>query len=86
LGATTLLYKDNKFIMLGPFATLTTTDDLIKKEESYIDELLIGRLQARDGDVVIIGSDNKEIRTAEFGAKNAALFTIMNHDKHNIIF
>ncbi|HEX5519072.1 MAG TPA: DUF4443 domain-containing protein [Candidatus Nitrosocosmicus sp.] len=82
LGATTLLYKDHKFIMPRTFSTLTTTDDLIQKEESYISELLICKLQPRDGDVVIIGSDNKEIRTAEFGAKNAALFTIMNHDKH----
>ncbi|MGN6623367.1 MAG: DUF4443 domain-containing protein [Candidatus Nitrosocosmicus sp.] len=82
LGATTLLFKDHKFIMPRTFSTMTTTDDLIQKEESYISELLIGKLQPRDGDVVIIGSDNKEIQTAEFGAKNAALFTIMNHDKH----
>ena len=59
---------------------------ILFKKKNPISELLIGKLQARDSDVVIIGSDNKEIRTAEFGAKNAALFTIMNHDKHNIIF
>jgi hypothetical protein len=29
-----------------------------------------------DNDIIIIGSDNKNLRTAEFGAKNAALFTM----------
>jgi hypothetical protein len=33
-------------------------------------------------DVLIIGSDNKSERIAEFAAKSAALMTIMNHDKH----
>jgi hypothetical protein len=32
--------------------------------------------------VIIIGSDNKNLRIAEFGAKNAALFTIMGHKIH----
>ena len=45
-------------------------------------EFLISQLRPRDNDVIIIGSDNEELRRAEFGAKNAALFTIMNHEKH----
>jgi hypothetical protein len=82
LGATTLLYKDHKFIMPSPFSTITSYDDLIQKEKSSISEFLIRQLQPKDDDIIIIGSDNRELRTAEFGAKNAALFTIMNHDKH----
>jgi hypothetical protein len=33
-------------------------------------------------DVVIIGSDDTDKRVAELAAKNAALLTVMSHDKH----
>jgi hypothetical protein len=36
-----------------------------------------------EGDAVIIGSDDGSIKTAELAAKSAALFTIMDHKKHN---
>ena len=85
LGATTLLYKDYKFIMPGIISCLLDrNDDFMEKEEGYsnIAKFLINRLQPKDDDVIIIGSDDNDLLTAEFGAKNAALFTIMNHEKH----
>jgi hypothetical protein len=44
--------------------------------------LLVEALNPEEDDVLIIGSDNKSERSAEFAAKSAALVTIMNHDKH----
>jgi predicted transcriptional regulator len=77
LGATTLLYKDHKFIMPGSH---NNKDSL--HNEPHIANLLINKLMPEDSDVIIIGSDNKSLRIAEFGAKNAALFTIREHEKH----
>ena len=84
LGATTLLYKDYKFIMPGIIPSLDRNDDFMEKKEegSNIAKVLIEILQPKDNDVIIIGSDDNNLRTAEFGAKNAALFTIMNHENH----
>jgi predicted transcriptional regulator len=85
LGATTLLYKDYKFIMPGTISSpLDRNDDFMEKKEgnSNTAKFLIEKLHPKDNDVVIIGSDNNNLLTAEFGAKNAALFTIMNHEKH----
>jgi hypothetical protein len=44
--------------------------------------LLLDGLNPEEDDVLIIGSDNKSERIAEFAAKSAALVSIMNHDKH----
>jgi uncharacterized protein DUF4443/transcription factor-like protein len=82
LGATTLLYNNDKIIMAGTFSSFTPIDDTMQKDESNVTRFLISQLQPKDNDVIIIGSDNEELRRAEFGAKNAALFTIMNHEKH----
>ena len=85
LGATTLLYKDYKFVMPGNISTfLDGNDDFMEKIDgnSNITKFLIEKLLPKDNDVIIIGSDDYNLRTAEFGAKNAALFTIMNHEKH----
>ena len=83
IGATTLIYNNQKFMM--PTSTLNR-DHLNKDYDSQFEpeivELLIEKLQPENKDVIIIGSDNSELTNAEFGAKNAALFTIMNHDKH----
>ena len=76
LGATTLLYKDHKFVMPNAY-----NEDSLQKE-SDIANLLIDKLKPEENDVIIIGSDNKNIRIAEFGAKNAALFTIMCTETH----
>jgi predicted transcriptional regulator len=78
LGATTLLYKVHKFAM--PAASDNDKDSL--QNEPHIGNLLIKKLMPEENDVIIIGSDNKNLRMAEFGAKSAALFTIMNHEKH----
>jgi hypothetical protein len=77
VGATTLLYKDRKFIMPGAY-----DDKNSLQKEPHVVKLLINKLKPEDDDAIIIGSDNKSLRTAEFGAKNAALFTIMNHEAH----
>ncbi|MDQ6722806.1 MAG: hypothetical protein M3Z01_00875 [Thermoproteota archaeon] len=81
LGATTLLYHDHRFFMPGAYSSFTP-DNSLQKVEPDIAKFLIYHLGPEDGDVIIIGSDNQELHSAEFGAKNAALFTIMNHDKH----
>ena len=77
LGATTLLYKEHKFVMPGAY----NNKDSLQKE-SYIANLLIDKLKPEDNDVIIIGSDNKNLRIAEVGAKNAALLTMMAHETH----
>jgi len=74
-GATTLLYSNEKFIISD-----TNYDSL--KREPYIHQLLTKKLRPEDGDVIIIGSDDTDRRTAELAAKNAALLTLMNHEKH----
>jgi hypothetical protein len=75
LGATTMLFKDGKFVMPG-----SNYESL--KKEPYIHRLLIERLKPEENDVIIIGSDDMSERTAELAAKSAALLTIMNHEKH----
>ena len=74
-GATTLLFKDNKFLI-----PQTKFDSL--KDEHQLSEQMIKNLHPQDGDVIIIGSDNYSRMKAEFAAKSAALITIMNHEKH----
>lgn len=67
-GATTLLFKDMRFVMPGE-----EYDCL--REEPEIRRLLISKLNPMEDDVVIIGSASDRI-TAELGAKSAALITI----------
>lgn len=74
-GATTLLFKDNKFL-------IPQTDFDSLKDEHQLSEQMIKNLHPQDGDVIIIGSDNYSRMKAEFAAKSAALRTIMNHEKH----
>jgi Asp-tRNA(Asn)/Glu-tRNA(Gln) amidotransferase B subunit len=74
-GATTLLFKDNKFLI-----PQTKFDSL--KDEHQLSKQMIKNLHPQDGDVIIIGSDNYSRMKAEFAAKSAALITIMNHEKH----
>ena len=75
LGATTLLFKDDKFVIPD-----TNYDSL--RKESHIAGLLTEKLNPESGDVIIIGSATEDERTAELAAKNAALLTIMNHERH----
>ena len=62
-GATTLLFKENKFVIPG-----TNYNSLTK--EPHIAKILIENLKPEDGDVIIIGSALEDIRTAELVAKN----------------
>lgn len=75
LGATTLFYMNEKFIIPG------TRYDALKRE-SHIRRLLVDKLKPECRDVVIIGSDDTDQRIAELAAKNAALLTAMSHEKH----
>jgi hypothetical protein len=75
LGATTLFYANEKFIIPG------TRYDALRRE-SNIRQLLVHKLRPELGDVVIIGSDDTDQRIAELASKNAALLTVMSHEKH----
>lgn len=74
LGATTLLFDDGKFTMPG------RSHDSLRREQ-HIRRLLVEKLKPTDGDAIIIGSAEEE-RIAELAAKNAALLTVMSHEKH----
>ena len=74
-GATTLIFKDSKFLMPG------TGQDFLRKDPN-VHSLMLKRFVPDDKDVIIIGSaDNKKI--AEIAAKSAALQTIADHEKHS---
>jgi hypothetical protein len=75
LGATTLVYKDDKFM-------IPNTNFNALHREQKLHTLLVDSLKPEEGDVLIIGSDNISERAAEFATKSAALVTIMNHEKH----
>jgi hypothetical protein len=77
-GATTLLFKQNKFVM----PSNTNYDTLQKKPQ--ISKLLIRMLNPEERDAIIIGSDDMHKKRSELAAKNAALLTMMNHKKHNV--
>ena len=64
LGATTLVFRDNRLTMPG------VSEDIFGSIQS-IHDMLVAKLKPEEGDVVIIGSaDDKQ--TAEFAAKTAA--------------
>lgn len=75
LGATTLVYKDKRF-------TIPKTNFDALHNEQKLDTLLVECLNPEEDDVLIIGSDNKSERAAEFAAKSAGLVTLMNPDNH----
>jgi hypothetical protein len=75
-GATTLLFKDNRFLI-----PQTGFDAL--QNEFQLSKQLIEILHPEDGDVIIIGTDDHSEKKAELAAKGAALITIMNHEKHS---
>lgn len=74
-GATTLLYRDEKFVMPA------SSQDSLKKEP-HVRRMMVEKLVPEEGDLVIIGSAENE-KTAELAAKNAALLTIFSHEKHH---
>ena len=75
MGATTLIFKDGKFLISG-----TNFNALV--DELHVQKILIENLHPNDNDVIIIRSDNQNKQHAEIAAKNAALFTIMNNLKY----
>jgi hypothetical protein len=80
-GATTLLFKDNKFVMpIAPAISKSLYNNPLGNEPK-IERFLIEKLTPEYGDV-IIGSANGGERIAEFAAKNAALITVLSHEKH----
>jgi DNA-binding MarR family transcriptional regulator len=74
-GATTLLFKENKFVMPA------SSNDSLKKERQ-VRKMLVEKLNPKEGDAIIIGSADRNEKTAELAAKNAALVTIFSHEKH----
>jgi hypothetical protein len=77
IGATTLLFKDNKFVM----PTTPNSDSL--KLEPGIRKHMIEKLRPAELDAIIIGSADDSQRTAELAAKNAALMTLVGHENHS---
>jgi hypothetical protein len=73
-GATTLIFKDNKFVMPA------SSQDSLKKDP--VVRTMLAELAPKEGDAIIIGSADSE-KTAELAAKNAALLTIFSHEKHH---
>jgi hypothetical protein len=57
-------------------------DDSLKRERE-VRRMLVEKLNPREGDMIIIGSADNNKKTAELGAKNAALLTIFSHEKHH---
>jgi hypothetical protein len=75
IGATTIVFKDSKFLMPA------TNHDSLKKDR-HIRNLLMEGMKPEEGDVIIVGSADSNEKTAELAAKNAALLTIISHEKH----
>ena len=78
IGATSLLYTHNRFVMPG------TSDDPLTKEPNTA-RLLLEKLKPEEGDAIVIGSDMEDERRAELAAKAAALTTIMAHERHHLM-
>lgn len=76
IGATSLLFKHNRFVMPG------TNYDALTKEFNTA-RLLLEKLKPEDGDAIVIGSDMEDESRAELAAKNAALTTIKAHERHH---
>jgi biotin operon repressor len=77
IGATSLLFKHNKFVMPS-----TNYDPLTKEPRTA--RLLLEKLKPENGDAIVIGSDMEDERRAELAAKYAALATIMAHERHHL--
>jgi hypothetical protein len=75
IGATTLIFRDHKFVMPA------SAHDSLKKDQD-IRMMLLDKMKPGEGDVIIIGSAEESEKTAELAAKNAALFSVSSHDRH----
>lgn len=72
-GATTLLYRDDKFVFPNE-----TVDCLLNDQKTR--NLLINELRPKNGDMIIIASASDPF-VAEIAAKNSALWTLATHTK-----
>lgn len=74
-GATTLIYKEGKFLIPGSkFNAL--------RGEKEIEKILKNNLKPINNDIILIGSDDLSYITAELASKAAALHTLENHKHH----
>jgi hypothetical protein len=74
LGATTLIFKDGKFLM-------PDRNQYFLRNEPKLRTEMLEKLKPEDNDIIIIGSSENR-KNAELAAKSAALQTIADHDKH----
>ncbi len=72
-GATTLLYKDDKFVFPNE-----TVDCLLNDQKTRT--LLMGQMHPKNEDMIIIASANDPF-VAEIAAKNSALWTLAMHNR-----
>ncbi|HKR73774.1 MAG TPA: DUF4443 domain-containing protein [Candidatus Nitrosocosmicus sp.] len=75
-GATTLVYKDGKFLIPG-------TKYNALKDEREIEKILKAKLNPVNDDIIIIASDDSSIVLSELASKSAALYTLESHGDHN---
>ncbi len=74
-GATTLVYRDGKFLIPG-------TKYNALKDERTIERILKDKLSPINDDIIIIGSDDSSIVLSELASKSAALYTLESHGHH----
>lgn len=72
-GATTLLYKENKFVFPNEGIDCLLDDQKTKK-------MLLSEMGPKNGDMIIIASANDPF-VAEIAAKNSALWTLATHNR-----
>jgi len=72
-GATTLLYKDDRFVFPNESLDCLLNDQKTKK-------ILLNETHPKNGDMIIIASANDPF-VAEIAAKNSALWTLATHGK-----
>ena len=73
IGATTLLYKEDRFIFPNENVDCLATDIKIKNT-------LLSKLHPENGDMIIIAAANDSF-VAEIAAKNSVLWTLATHGK-----
>jgi len=78
LGATTLIFRQNRLVMPG------IKEDVFQNVRPTLD-MLVSAFKPSENDVIIIGSATDK-RTAELGAKTAALELLKSVFKHKLGF
>jgi len=72
-GATTLLYKEERFVFPNESADCLSSDQKTK-------DALVTKMHPKNGDMIIIASASDPF-VAEIAAKNSALWTLATHGK-----